>query len=290
MIKHNRRILAVALAAVGFSGAAIAQQPVSGLNTVAPGVVAKAPAAAPLGPLGAPTGQPMGLEQLGAPTAPAGAAGVFGPQPGAAAAPSPMPANQDRVTLKETNAVRAQTELLRAQLDQIKLQSELRKAQDALKASDAASLQSQLEAAKASDPKAAAAAAAPAPEPELPVAVLMTYGVDGRRYAEIRVGEEVDTFVPGDKLPSGHVVKAIENGSVTLVKGKGKRAKVERMRVSRSAAQETYSAERQRVAEAAPPAPAAAAPASLPALGGNAGQSVLNQLMRQNGIPPLPRQ
>lgn len=285
MIKHNRRILAVALAAVSFSGAATAQQPVAGLNTVAPGVVARAPAAAPMGALGAPSGPalgaPIGMGSTVSALPPAG--GVFA-QPGMDAGQGSEPmARPDRVSLKDTNRIRAQTELLRAQLEHAKLEAELRKAQDAVKASDAAeqaaSLQSQLEAAKASDPKAAAA---PAPEPEPQVSLVMTYGLEGKRYAEIRVGESLDTYMVGDKLSTGHVIKSIENGSMTVAKGKGKRAKPEVMRISRSAAQEAYPVR-------AAAEPAAAAPAALPAMG-NGGQSVLNQLMRQNGIPPLPRQ
>ena len=145
------------------------------------------------------------------------------PAPASAPASAPVAAPVEAGSGAQANTLRLISEK-KAQLELLKIQAEIDKITkpqaDAAKKEEAASLQAAFEQARKEKESAQASAAF---EQGPSVTVLSIYGmpdVAGARFAEMKVGEMLVHAKVGDRLPSGHYVKAILFDSVEISKSK----------------------------------------------------------------------
>jgi len=162
-----------------------------------------------------PTPVILGQNGMPAPAMPAPAM----PAPASAPVAAPVEAGSGA----QANTLRLISEK-KAQLELLKIQAEIDKITkpqaDAAKKEEAASLQAAFEQARKEKESAQASAAF---EQGPSVTVLSIYGmpdVAGARFAEMKVGEMLVHAKVGDRLPSGHYVKAILFDSVEISKSK----------------------------------------------------------------------
>ena len=139
-----------------------------------------------------------------------------------------------RNILKEISAKKAELELLKIEAD---LKKYKQPDQEAVKKEESVNIAAALEQAKKEQSQAAPV------EPQIPVTLLATFGmpeVPGASYAELKVGDLLVNAKVGDRLPSGHYVKAINFNSIEISKSK-KAKKTETLFISASDTASVYS-------------------------------------------------
>jgi hypothetical protein len=141
-----------------------------------------------------------------------------------ATAPQGAPSTISDSDMRQKNTLRTITEK-KAELELLKIQADIDKfkkpQEDAAKKEEGASLQAALEQAKKEQ-----SASAPAPvavDPGPTVLLLATFGspeLPSMGYAEFKVGDLLVHAKVGDRLPSGHYLKAVHFDSVEISKAK----------------------------------------------------------------------
>ena len=163
-------------------------------------------------PQGAQPAMPQAVAPAMPPAAPPGM-----PAATSAADPAAMAAGSRQAnTLRQISEKKAELELLRIQGDIDKIR---KPQEDAVKKQEAMDLQKELDAARKDQVKIAASA--PIEDPGPPVNLLATFGSPGHpsaSYAELKVGDLLVHAKVGDRLPSGHYVKAINFDYIELSK------------------------------------------------------------------------